>query len=63
MAKKASSVDTNHKIEYHDLYDPPRFNDNDREYFFNLNTVELSALKQFRIVQNKAHFTLLLGYF
>ncbi len=32
--------------------------DNDRNYFFNLNDLELSKLKQFRIVQNKAHFIL-----
>ncbi|SEH62147.1 hypothetical protein BAZSYMB_SCAFFOLD00121_2 [Bathymodiolus azoricus thioautotrophic gill symbiont] len=33
-------------------------NNNDRNYFFNLNDLELSKLKQFRIVQNKAHFIL-----
>ena len=62
MLKKASPLETS-QTEYHNLYDPPRFNDNDRGYFFNLSDVELSALKQFRITQNKAHFVLLLGYF
>lgn len=63
MPKHSPRIDTNDNAEYRDLYDPPRFNDNDRNYFFNLNDLELSKLKQFRIVQNKAHFILLLGYF
>ena len=63
MPKHSPRIDTNDTAEYRDLYDPPHFNDNDRNYFFNLNDLETSALKQFRIVQNKAHFILLLGYF
>jgi len=63
MTKKAPLADTRQKAEYHDLYDPPRFNENDRDYFFNLNEPELSTLREFRSVQNKAYFILLLGYF
>lgn len=63
MPKHSPRIDTNDTAEYRDLYDPPHFNDNDRNYFFNLNDLETSALKQFRMVQNKAHFILLLGYF
>ena len=63
MPTKVPPAYTRQKTEYHDLYDPPRFNDNDRDYFFNLNEPELSTLRQFRTVQNKAYFILLLGYF
>jgi hypothetical protein len=63
MPKHSPRIDTTDTAEYRDLYDPPHFNDNDRNYFFNLNDLETSALKQFRMVQNKAHFILLLGYF
>jgi TnpA family transposase len=63
MPKLSPRIDTSDTVEYRDLYDPPHFNENDRNYFFNLNDLETSTLKQFRIVQNKAHFILLLGYF
>ena len=63
MPKLSPRIDTSDTAEYRDLYDPPHFNENDRNYFFNLNDLETSRLKQFRIVQNTAHFILLLGYF
>jgi len=63
MPKQPPRIDISDTAEYLDLYDHPRFNDNDRDFFFNLNDLETSTLKQFRIVQNKAHFILLLGYF
>ena len=63
MPKLSPRIDASDTVEYRDLYDPPHFNENDRNYFFNLNDLETSTLKQFRIVQNKAHFILLLGYF
>ena len=63
MTQHSLHINTSDTSEYRDLYDLPNFNDNDRNYFFNLNDLEISTLKQFRIVQNKAHFILLLGYF
>lgn len=63
MPEKNPSVDINQKTSYSDLYDPPRFNDNDRNYFFNLNDLERAKLNQFRLPFNKAHFILMLGYF
>jgi hypothetical protein len=63
MPKKSDEVNPEYKTEYQDLYDPLRFNDSDRDYFFSLNEPESSVLRQFRIVQSKAYFILLLGYF
>ena len=63
MAKKAQPLNTDYLTEHHDLYDAPQFNENDRDYFFTLNESELYELEQLRVIPNKAHFILLLGYF
>lgn len=63
MAKKTEQLDTVYLTEHHDLYDVPQFNENDRDYFFTLNESELYELEQLRVIQNKAYFILLLGYF
>lgn len=63
MKSHMDSQESFGNIEQHDLYDPPLFNDNDREYFFDLNEAELFEFHQLRVTQNKAYFVLLLGYF
>ena len=49
--------------EIYDIYSPPKFNDEEREYFFSLNDQERKLFDSYRDVNAKICFVLQLGQF
>ncbi|MBF0290240.1 MAG: Tn3 family transposase [SAR324 cluster bacterium] len=49
--------------EIEDIYGLPRFNDEEREYFFSLTSLEEHAMEHYRTPATKSLFHLQLGYF
>jgi len=47
----------------HEIYSIPKFNSEERDYFFTFNEAELKASKQFHSHRNRVYFLLMLGYF
>ena len=49
--------------EINDLYSPPRFNQEERRYYFSLNDQEAKIAKSIRKRSHQCSFVALLGYF
>src|SRR5439155_1747691 len=61
MSKKQINLLTDAEIE--DIYARPKFNDVERDYFFQLSDDERNLLKKYASTKSKLFFILQIGYF
>jgi hypothetical protein len=61
ISKKQINLLTDAEIE--DIYSRPKFDDNERDYFFQLSEDEHNLLKKYSGIKSKVFFILQIGYF
>ena len=63
MSKNKKNIHLLSEAEIEDLYLPPSFNQEERVYYFSLNTEEMRIINYYKNTRTRLYFIIQLGYF